>query len=187
MNAFARLPLVLASERLRLRVLEARDAPALFDLYSDPDVMRYWNHAAWTCLAQADLAIDNARAEYARGATIHCAIEQRSTGTIIGSCALYDFACHDNSAQLGYLLSPRHWGQGYLSEAMEQFLNFAFRQLRLERLRAQVHPENTASAGLLGKLGFLSQGWTGENWIVAGRTLQTQSYLLLRSGWLGTP
>ena len=45
MQAFHRL--VLKTERLVLRPLVARDAPALFGIFSDRQVMRYWSSAAW--------------------------------------------------------------------------------------------------------------------------------------------
>lgn len=176
---------VLSSERLKLRLVEERDARALFSLYSDRDVMRYWNHEAWTTLAQAEIAINEARSEYSNGDSIHYVIEQLSSQTVVGSCALYSFVRNENCASLGYLLSRSQWGKGYLTEAMEKFLSHAFLGLKLERVCAQINPDNTASARLLDKLGFLRQGCKGENWIVAGKTCQTHSYIMHRRRWLG--
>ena len=48
-----RLP-VLEGARLRLRAFRDDDADALFAIYSDPRVMRYWSFAAWTERRQAE-------------------------------------------------------------------------------------------------------------------------------------
>ena len=40
--------LVLRTARLRLRPLAPADAPALYEVFSDPRVMRYWSTPPWT-------------------------------------------------------------------------------------------------------------------------------------------
>lgn len=173
----------LLGRRINLRWMEERDAAALFELYSDPEVMRYWNHAPWTTVAQAGMAIAEARADYATGASLHCAIEHTSTGRLIGSCALYDHLAQHRCASLGYLLSRAHWGQGYLSEAMRLLLDHGFGQLGLNRVEAEVASCNAASYRALEKLGFRLEGCMRERWIVDGRTCDTQAYGLLRKDW----
>lgn len=174
----------LLGQRIKLRWLEDRDASDLFDLYSDPEVMRYWSHAPWSTLEQARMAIDEAHSDYATGASLHCAIEHRATGALIGSCALYAFAAQNRCASLGYLLSRAHWGQGYLSESMRILLDHAFTELELNRVEVDVHCCNTASARALERLGFRREGCMRERWIVEGRKHDTESYGLLRSDWL---
>lgn len=174
---------MLVAGRVKLRRLEDRDADALFALYSDPEVMRYWNHAPWTTIAQARMAIDEARADYASGASLHYAIELSATGMLIGSCALYAFVAQNRCASLGYLLSRAHWGQGYLSEAMRVLLEHAFTKLGLNRVEADVNRCNTGSAAALEKLGFRHEGRLRERWIVGGRKYDTDAYGLLRHDW----
>lgn len=174
---------VLSSERLLLRPVEARDARALFALYSDRDIMRFWSHEAWTMLEQAEAAIGAARLESANGESLQYVIVQRSSHTVIGSCALYGIARgEEHSALLGYLLSQEEWGKGYLTEAMRRFLGHAFRALDFDCIRAQVHPDNTASASLLAKLGFLPEHWEGEAWTVAGKICHPRAFRLPRTG-----
>ena len=45
--------LQLHSARLVLSPIRASDGAALFAIQSDPAVMRYWNHPAWTDIKQA--------------------------------------------------------------------------------------------------------------------------------------
>lgn len=149
--------------------------------------MRYWNHAPWRRLAQAHAAIAEAQMDYASGASLHCVIEDTSTGQLIGSCALYGFTARHRCASIGYLLSRPHWGQGYMSEAVRLLLAYAFEELDLNRVEAEVDCRNTASARALAKLGFRQEGCMRERWIVAGQACDTRSYGLLRKEWSQRP
>lgn len=173
----------LPGERIKLRAIEDRDADALFELYSDPEVMRHWNHAPWGTIAQARQAITEARSDYASGASLHCAIEHRASGHLIGSCALYAFAAQNRCASLGYLLAKAWWGQGYMSEAIQLLLDHAFAALDLNRVEAEVNQDNIGSAMALEKLGFRREGDMRERWIVDGKKYDTRSYGLLRRDW----
>ena len=120
-------PPPIVTDRLILRVLDARDAPALLALYGDARVMHHWNHAPWQSMQQALAAIDEARRDYRQGASLHLAITLRAGGELIGSCALYDFTPVPRRALLGYLLAQRHWGHGYAGEALRGLARSACR------------------------------------------------------------
>ncbi|WP_167238197.1 GNAT family N-acetyltransferase [Massilia genomosp. 1] len=184
MNGGKGEPLVLTGKRVRLRLIEERDAPALFDLYSDQDVMRYWNHAPWTRPEQADRAVEEARSEHASGISVHYVIEHLSTKKVIGSCALYAVEQKTRCAALGYLLAKSCWGQGYLSEAMQRFLDYAFMQLTLASIHADIHSGNAASATALLRLGFRHDRDRRASWIVGGAQCAIASYRLTRRDWL---
>jgi len=173
----------LPGQRVQLRRLDQRDAAALFALYSDAEVMRYWNHAPWTSIDQARLAIDEACADYFSGASLHCAIAHRDTGEVIGSCALYGFARQSRSASVGYMLAKAHRGHGYLGEAMRLLLDHGFYACGLNRVEAEVNLHNTGSCLALARLGFLREGCMRERWIVDGSKHDTVTYGLLRDDW----
>lgn len=176
-------PQHLIHERIELRPFAAADAQALLSLYADRDVMRYWNHAPWHSLEQAFTAIDDARREYASGASLHYAIEHRDSGALIGSCALYAISAGHRSASLGYMLAKAHWGCGYLSEALEVLLGMAFRVLDLNRIEAEVDCRNTGSALALRRFGFHEEGCLREGWMVDGTGRDVFVHALLRSDW----
>lgn len=169
--------------RVTLRRLDNRDAEALFALYSDADVMRYWNHAPWTSVSEARLAIAEACADYVTGASLHCAIEHKATGQLVGSCALYARARQNRCASIGYMLSKDHQGHGYLGEAMQLLLAHAFFAWNLNRLEAEVNRYNAGSCRALERMGFHREGIMRERWIVAGKKHDTIAYALLRDDW----
>jgi ribosomal-protein-alanine N-acetyltransferase len=55
---------------------------------------------------------------------------------------------------LFYAVSPAHQRKGYATEAARALVDFAFEQLRLKRIIATTDYENTASLGVMRKLGM---------------------------------
>jgi len=176
--------LTLPGKRIKLRPLENRDARALFELYADPEVMRYWNHAPWRSIDQASTAITEAQRDYLSGASLHCAIEHSTTGLLIGSCALYAINPQHRCASLGYLLSKQYWGQGFMSESTRVLLDYGFSDLHLNRVEADVNQCNTGSRLALERLGFQHEGCMRERWIVGEKKCDTEAYALIRHDWL---
>ena len=43
------------TQRLTLRFLNEADLPAAYDIFSHPEVMRYWSYSPWTDRSQAEL------------------------------------------------------------------------------------------------------------------------------------
>jgi RimJ/RimL family protein N-acetyltransferase len=57
--------------------------------------------------------------------------------------------------EIGYMIHPAYWGQGYATEALRAFLEVLFkRNLEREAYVAVVDGENPASSRVLEKLGF---------------------------------
>lgn len=161
---------VLSTERLRLRALRPGDAPELLALYADAEVMRHWIHPPWTALAQAQDAIDEARRDLASGRALHLAIEARREARLAGSCALYDIAPERRRATLGYLLAAPYWGKGMAREALQVLLAYGTGTLGLERIEAEVTPDNIASQSLLARFGFRRERRLPARWRVGGAT-----------------
>jgi RimJ/RimL family protein N-acetyltransferase len=73
---------------------------------------------------------------------------------------------------------------GYMHEALQTLLAYAFERLHLNRLEADIDPRNTSSARSLGRLGFVQEGHLRQRWIVDGEVSDTGFYGLLRDDWL---
>lgn len=59
---------------------------------------------------------------------------------------------------LGYCLKGSVWGHGYMTEALRRFLQFAFEETVILRIKADVMESNSRSLNLLHKLGFHQEG-----------------------------
>lgn len=65
---------------------------------------------------------------------------------------------HRKNAELGYWLAEPFWGQGIISHAIHQAVNFAFTTYDIDRVFARPFGTNVASQKVLEKNGFLLEG-----------------------------
>jgi ribosomal-protein-alanine N-acetyltransferase len=169
--------------RVALRALSPADAPALFGIFSDPEVTRYWSRPPMAHLAQAKALVRDIRAGYRSGELVQWGVTLRDTGDLIGTCTLFHFAHASRRAELGYALARAHWGRGLMHEALSTLLAHAFERIDLHRLEADIDPANAASARTLERLGFVKEGRLRERWIVSGQVSDSDVYGLLRREW----
>ncbi|HET9149172.1 MAG TPA: GNAT family protein [Alphaproteobacteria bacterium] len=66
------------------------------------------------------------------------------------------------TATVGYWIGEPYARQGYMTEALEGIVRFAFGPLSLHRLEAACMPANTASRRLLTKCGFCEEGYAAQ-------------------------
>ena len=84
---------------------------------------------------------------------------------------------------MGYEIAPTQQGRGYMKEALKAILHWGFQELHLNRVEAQVHPDNTPSRALLESLGFVQEGRQREAGYWAGRHHDLFQYALLHAQW----
>jgi ribosomal-protein-alanine N-acetyltransferase len=75
---------------------------------------------------------------------------------------------HFQSAVLGYRVAEAACGKGYANEAVRQVLGIAFGKLDLARIEADVRIDNTASARVLLRNGFVQFGHSRRSFELGG-------------------
>jgi RimJ/RimL family protein N-acetyltransferase len=73
---------------------------------------------------------------------------------LIGTVTLINLDLTHRRAEIGYALGRDHWGNGYIQEALQALITYAFDELNLHRLEADVDPRNAPSIRTLERLGF---------------------------------
>ena len=170
---------ILHSARLGLRPLRADDAPALYTLFSDPDVTRYWSFAAWTRPAQACAFIELRQSlDPQRVQTF--AIALGPSDRLIGTLTL--FLLDNGRAEIGYALAPAWQGQGLAAEALRIAVAHAFDTLGVQCIEADVDLRNQRSARLLEGLGFRCVREVPERWRVGDEAGPSAIYVLRPAG-----
>ena len=177
------LPTTLQTERLTLRPIAQGDAPALFAIFSDPEVVRYWSRGVWTDIAQAEDMIAAAARDYEDGSGLRYGIVITATSELVGVASLFAFNRDNRRCDIGYVLGSRHWNHGYVSEALVPVLEHAFGALGMNRIEADIDPRNIASGRVLEKLAFRREGTMPERWFVNGETADTAFYGLIKRYW----
>lgn len=183
MQAFENLPL--RTDRLVLRPLRETDADALFAIFSDAKVMRYWSAPPWI---NHEPAWSMIASDLAQTTTDHLrlGIELASVEALIGTCSLFSISATCRRAEVGYGLGSSAWGKGYMNEALQSLLDYGFGELNLNRVEADIDPRNEASARTLERLGFVKEGYLRERWIVGDEVSDTAMYGLLKREWRNT-
>ena len=173
----------LQTARLTLRPMAPADTDAVFAMRSDPLVQRYGSHPPWTDRRTAVDYIERNEQAMAAGTHAQFAIVRREDGAVIGTCTLFHLDEPCRRAEVGYVLLPAQWGQGYANEAVTALLDWGFEHLDLNRVEADIDPRNAASARALERLGFTREGHLRERWIVGGETGDSLMYGLLAREW----
>jgi ribosomal-protein-alanine N-acetyltransferase len=83
------------------------------------------------------------------------AILRKDEGDLIGVVSV---TVGEHSGEVGYWLGREYWGQGYMSEAVRRIARYAFGDLKLPALNAEVFVDNERSVGVLVKAGFDIEG-----------------------------
>ena len=175
-----RLP-TLEGARVRLRAPRQSDAAAVFRVYSDPQVLRYWSHGPWTDTAQADDWIARSWTGFAERAYLQWVVARSEDDAVIGSTTLFGCRAQHRRCEIGYALAAAHWGRGYAREALALALAEAFGPLRLHRVEADIDPRNLASIRLVETLGFRHEGTLRARYHVGAEVQDSAIYGLLAS------
>ena len=176
-------PQPIESERVCVRPLSEADLPALLAVNGDEEVTRFLGFAPWRDLADAEAWFRRISALQTAGSALEFVIVLKETGGVIGRCGLFEVEEENACASLGYLLRRTHWRQGFMREALAGLIDCAFGEMNLRRLEARVEAPNTASAGLLKRLGFTREGVLRERWLTEGKPVDAEIYGLLREEW----
>ena len=147
--------LILETRRLSLRHLRPEDEDALFALYRDPEIRRYF--------PDGTRSLDETREEiqwFLHGHPRHpelglWATVERASGALLGRCGLLPWKIDGtDEVELAYLINKSHWGQGLATEAAHAIVQYAKTDLKLDRLICLITPGNAASARVAEKVGM---------------------------------
>jgi RimJ/RimL family protein N-acetyltransferase len=184
-SPFQDLPI--RTSRLVLRAPELSDAEALFSIFSNPEVMRYWSTQPWQHVQEATARIERDRAALLNGSAVRLLLQPVDGGSVLGAVTLLSFVPSSRRAEVGYILSRQAWGKGLMHEALCGLLSYGFDKLSLRRVEADVDPRNERSAKVLERLGFVREGFLRERWLVGDEVSDTALYGLLAREWSETP
>ena len=144
----------LETERLVLRHLTLDDAELMLAVWNDPDFIRYVGDRGIRTLADArDTLEDGALAMYEDLGYGPYRVTLKASNEDMGTCGLFkrDILQYPD---IGFAVLPDYCGKGLAGEAAFAVLAHARDDLGLQELTAIVSLGNTASIGLIEKLGL---------------------------------
>lgn len=175
----------LTTQRLQLREITMADASDLLQVYGNAEVMRWFGTDPVTELAQVEAMIARwAGLRQQADPATRWGIQRKGESTLLGTCGLFAVNRAWRKCTLGYDLALPAQGQGYMQEALHAVLDWGFTTLELNRIEAQIHPDNLASINLVLKLGFHREGVLRQVAFWGGNFHDLIQFSLLRNEWV---
>lgn len=146
----------LETPRVRLCYPEEGDIEVIQELCSDPNVMRYIGNGKTRSLEETQkfFALNNNHIkQFGHGLMT---VRHKQTEEFVGRAGIFHLAFQFDhpEIEMGYILSPKFWGQGYATEIATYLVEWAKENLTVPYLLGVTYQENTASQKVLKKVGM---------------------------------
>ncbi len=146
------IPQRLETERLLLTRLRYEDAEEIFYTYaSKPESTRFVTWPTHQSMKDTREYLARTIEGWKLGVDFSYGIRLKSNGRFLGCCG---FLNDKGKIQLGYVLGPLHWGQGYATETTRKVIDMLRVRQGVFRIGSFVDADNKASARVLEKVGM---------------------------------
>ncbi len=163
------MELELTTARLRLRPIRRGDASSVQTLCNNWKVARMLSRVPYPSSVEVVEGWTGAQsAARKNGLAYNFAITHRDGLIGVIGVSRRD----DGGYEIGYWLGEPWWGQGLMTEAVGRVVDFARRELSLDRLRSDYFADNPASGRIQEKCGFRITGRGRLNSLSRGREVE---------------
>jgi RimJ/RimL family protein N-acetyltransferase len=150
--------LTIETKRLLLREMRLSDAAALYQMDANPNVHKYLWNKPLTSITEVIDYILLVQEQYKTNKIGRFVVILKETNELIGWAGLkYNTEIVNNKVDfydIGYRLNEQFWGKGYASEASFAWLEYGFKEMKIEVMDAAAHTDNIASNTILKKIGM---------------------------------
>lgn len=155
----------LTGNTIYLRALEPEDLEFIYAIENNESVWEVSNTQTPYSRFLIRQYLENAHQDIYEAKQLRLAICLSDTFEAIGLIDLFDFDPKNNRAGVGIVISNEsNRNSGIGSEALQLVINYAFNQLQLHQLYANIGSDNEISKQLFTKFGFQKIG-TKKDWI----------------------
>lgn len=167
------------TNRLALSAFSSDDVENFYLLRSNKDFMKYLGLNPMTKRSEARERVHEIIQAFKTQEGITWKISLKGTNELIGYIGYWRINYRHFRGEMGFGLNEAHQNKGYMSEIMPEVLAYAFKQLNLNSVMADVDPDNSHSIKLLEKSGFMKDGHFRENNYFNGTFLDSTYYSIL--------
>ena len=135
--------------------------------FADEDTQRHWEIMTTPAVSAALFVPDGFtpeqawgelamwRGQFALRGTGQWAVDEKATGRMIGRAGTHRPERPDwPGIEIGWVLEPNRWGQGFATEAGRASVQWAFAHHDVAEVFSVILPENAPSAAVAERLGF---------------------------------
>lgn len=147
------------SDRLGFKRWDDSDLPKLIKMNADPTVMKFFEDVMTK--DQSSSFFERMKKEYAETGRCYFPVEELETGDFIGiiGLSLKTFESdYTPNVDIGWRLVQKHWNKGYATEGAKRCLDYAFNDLKLEKIICIAPVVNVKSEKVMQKIGLVKVG-----------------------------
>lgn len=166
-------------ERIVLRALKPEDNDMLLELINDPETEALIGGKTWPISMQHQ--VKWLSEQESNTAIFRCAIAERKSDNALGTIILNEIDYQNGTAQIHIKLAKKSGvrGNGYGTEALKVAVKYAFEEMRLHCIYANILSYNSVSQHLFEKCGFKREGILRDRAYKGGSYMDVYSYSIL--------
>lgn len=146
--------MMITTKKLILRPFISNDLEAIYQLLSDPTVMKFSLNGPYSREKSASF-MNQCIHQSENNQPSLLAIIDKQSNHLIGCCGFFlQKILGKEELELGYRLLKEYWGKGFATEASLAVKNYAFTEMGVTRLISLIEKENIASIRVAEKNGF---------------------------------
>ncbi|RED52528.1 GNAT family N-acetyltransferase [Aestuariispira insulae] len=143
------------TERLLLRPRTLDDLESCLAMDRDPEVTKFVDGPWDEPDEHRAFILERMRSDYPDGLGYWTVTKLRQPDCFLGWILLLPYHWFENEVEIGWRFAKANWGQGYATEAAASALDHAVYSLGLNKIVADIHPENFASQKVAEKIGLI--------------------------------
>lgn len=149
--------MTIKTQHLILSDLKLSDTDNMFQLASDPDVLKYMDYIQFKTRTDAEKwiqehTIDN---HIAQRPSYSFAITLAETHAFIGWIGIGEASDKTKGdLDFGYAIAKKYWGKGYTTEALSEVIKIGFKKMKAHKIFGQCNIDNKASIAVMKKVGM---------------------------------
>jgi RimJ/RimL family protein N-acetyltransferase len=176
---------MMKTKRLILRRFNSNDYKNMHELESNPAVMCNSPHRFPLPDEKIQERLQATIEQEASRAPLGIWAAELSNGDFVGWLMLLKRELP--FVELGFMITPRHWGQGYTAEACQRLIQYALTELNHAGLSAITDAGNTQSIRVLEKSGFTQVKQYSEFDKILKKDILVNLFELTRDSYLSQP
>jgi ribosomal-protein-serine acetyltransferase len=156
------VPLQLETDRLILRApLQAGDGDVVYQAIRDSiNELKQWLRLfqAIPTVEETEILLRNSHIDFLKRESFRYLIFLKDTNEFIGTASLHGINWKISKCEIGYWINSQFSGNGYMTEAVSELIDFGFQQLKFKRIEIRCESTNYKSRSIPEKLGFELEG-----------------------------
>jgi [ribosomal protein S5]-alanine N-acetyltransferase len=170
---------VIKTDRLVLREIVHSDLQEFFLIRSNEAICAKLDRHPIKTIHEASSLIEFIGERFQREIAINWAISLKGHTKLIGYIGFHKIDHQHHRAEIGYALFEDYYRTGIMFEAASAAISYAFNQIGLHSMEANLNPLNKASENILIKLGFSKEAHFNQNYFFNGVYLDSLIYSLI--------